>query len=718
MAGSKLLVYLLRRDLRVSDNPIFHHLATTKDHGFTHVLPIYVFPHHQIEIGGLLKDGEQSPYPQALSQVAGFWRCGSHRAKFIAQSVWDVKKTLESLGSTLVIRAGKTADVLDNVIKSLGEQGQQVSDVWMTAEKSSEEIKEEEEVNAVCKKNGADFKLWADEKYFVDDRDTGLEKPSDLPDVFTSYRKNQEPLRERPRPVLRLPEKGALPGVPESIPPQSHPFVEATGLDDLEQRLLSPLSSMLSEPPAYPEGAESAHPLKGGETNAHDRLRYLITSGGMTSYKETRNGLVGLDFSTKLSAYLSLGCISARQVHKELKDLEDGTNADYASANGYGEGENEGTKGVRFELLWRDYMRLCTRKFGSRLFRLSGFRQDQSYNKKWKSPRKNAARQDQSPAPEEVNRVLQRFLEGTTGQGLIDASQRELFHTGYTSNRARQNVASFLAKHMSIDWRYGAEWYEMHLVDYDVSSNWSNWQYVAGIGNDPRGDARIFNPVKQAFDYDKEGEYVKTWVPEVRDLESLENIFQPCTAKQADLERIGLAEHKMVTDPIKRIDFTLDRKPKGPRKSFPRKRGQGRGGRGGGSPGQGSDGSNSGGNGGNAKVQQNGRPGGNNGNGHQQGAFRGRGQRFQYNTHTPNGGYSYPPNHNGYGAPMYPQQQQQYPEVWYGNGFNMRGRGSNGYRGRGGRRGNAGYNQPHGYEYGGYEQPAYYPQQQHMGPVV
>merc|ERR1712000_135865 len=311
----------------------------------------------------------------------------------------------------------------------------------------------------------------------------------------------------------------------------------------------------------------------------------------MTSYKETRNGLVGLDFSTKLSAYLSLGCISARQVHKELKDLEDGINADYASANGYGEGENEGTKGVRFELLWRDYMRLCTRKFGSRLFRLSGFRQDQSYNKKWKSPRKNAARQDQSPAPEEVNRVLQRFLEGTTGQGLIDASQRELFHTGYTSNRARQNVASFLAKHMSIDWRYGAEWYEMLLVDYDVSSNWSNWQYVAGVGNDPRGDARIFNPVKQAFDYDKSGDYVRMWVPEVKSLEKMENVFQPCTASKEDLEEAGIADHIMVTHPIKKIDFTVDRKPKGPRKPFNRRRGQGRGGRrGGGNGGNGGGG--------------------------------------------------------------------------------------------------------------------------------
>ncbi|KAK1074165.1 hypothetical protein LTR48_009324, partial [Friedmanniomyces endolithicus] len=80
------------------------------------------------------------------------------------------------------------------------------------------------------------------------------------------------------------------------------------------------------------------------------------------------------------------------------------------------------------------------------------------------------------------------------------------------------NVASYLTKHLGIDWRLGAEWYECNLIDYDVHSNWGNWQYVAGVGNDPRGDARVFNPVKQAVDYDAHGEYIRAWVPELRGL--------------------------------------------------------------------------------------------------------------------------------------------------------------------------------------------------------
>lgn len=166
--------------------------------------------------------------------------------------------------------------------------------------------------------------------------------------------------------------------------------------------------------------------------------------------------------------------------------------------------------------------------------------------------------------------------------GIIDASQRELFHTGYTSNRARQNAASFFSKHLEIDWRYGAEWYEMMLVDYDVSSNWANWQYVAGIGNDPRGDARTFNPVKQAFDYDKEGIYVRMWVTELQGLEKLENVFQVCTTEAAELDSCGLSNNIMVTDPVKRIDFYVDRKPRAARRPYNKRRGHPRGGRWGG----------------------------------------------------------------------------------------------------------------------------------------
>ncbi|KAF4124530.1 deoxyribodipyrimidine photo-lyase [Geosmithia morbida] len=607
MDGDKVLIYLLRRDLRTSDNPILHHLETSSPsssspsspaaadderhhRGFTHLLPVYVFLPNQIEVSGLVRPGKQSPYPPAVSAIAKFWRCGPHRARFLAQSVWDLKDNLEELGSGLAIRTGDFGTVVKSILGALGGA---TAEVWMTEELSHEEKLDQDAVASACQAAGITFKLWPDEKYFVDDRDTGLQTPSELPDVYTSYRKSQEPLRKRPRSALPRPEKSSLPPFPDSLSADSEsPFVEPRSLEDLRARLLTPLRNPPPNTPPIPEtepeedGGDAAPDriLQGGETRALNRLEYLINSGAIKTYKDTRNGLLGPTFSTKLSAFLAFGCISARQIHHHLVGYEDGTDARYESADGYGQGENEGSEAVRLELLWRDYMRLCTAKFGRRLFRRSGFRHKgaASLDKEWKTADASTAQIGQVPNPDEVGKIVARILAGTTGIGLIDASQRELLHTGYTSNRARQNVASFLAKHLGIDWRYGAEWYEMMLVDYDVSSNWSNWQYVAGVGNDPRGDARIFNPIKQAFDYDKDGTYVRTWVPEVKGLDKLENVFQLCTASAADLERCGLTDSVMATDPVFRIEFTVDRKPKTSNKMSTRRRG-GRGGGGGGS---------------------------------------------------------------------------------------------------------------------------------------
>jgi deoxyribodipyrimidine photo-lyase len=369
--------------------------------------------------------------------------------------------------------------------------------------------------------------------------------------------------------------------MPEAaITPQQHgAFTSPSTYEELETSLLLPIKDFMDAVPPFPEEAVSPHPFKGGETVALQRLNHLIASGVMTNYKDTRNGLIGPDFSTKLSAYLAQGCVTARQVHEAMLGYENGTLDEFKDVEGYGKGENEGTKAVRFELLWRDYMRLCTKKFKHRLFRQEGFR-DGEHGKKavWKSALPAEAAPNQTPNPRDIAKIIERFNGGTTGMGLIDASQRELIHTGYTSNRARQNVASFLAKHLGIDWRYGAEWYEMLLIDYDVNSNWANWQYVAGVGNDPRGEARIFNPVKQAFDYDKEGKYVRMWVPEVRRLDKLENVFQAWTSSPEDLETAGLTGSNMVTDPVKRIDFSVAGKPRTSRRPFIR-RVRGNGGR-------------------------------------------------------------------------------------------------------------------------------------------
>jgi len=550
--AQKVLVYLLRRDLRVADNPIFHEIAklANQSHApFTHILPVYIFPAQQLEVSGFISDpSKQSPYPEARSEVGRFWRCGPHRARFLAQSIWDLKDDLKLKGSDLVMRAGVLGDVLDDMLSSFKAQDKdvQIVSVWMTEEEGVEEKREERAARRVSEKQGIDFRLWVDEKYFIDDRDIPFDSPRKYPDVFTSYRKAVEPLREAPRKTLPMPK--SLPALPDFVPPQKEPFSIPDEYDGIIAALLKPLEEkpMLEHIAPFPKGTKSAMPFEGGSKAGHKRVQHLIASGSMTKYKDTRNGLLGLDFSTKLSAWLALGCITARQVHFQLLDFEEGKDSRYEGIEGYGKGENKGTAAVRFELLWRDYMRLCTKKFGPRLFRIEGFRNDASYP--WKTPSKD------NP---DVQEAFQRFLNGTTGTGLIDASQRELYHTGYTSNRARQNVASYLAKHLGINWKLGAEWYECQLSDYDLSSNWGNWQYVAGVGNDPRGEARVFNPVKQAFDYDPQGDYVKAWVEELRGLSEPQEIFQLHKAGPEKIKELGLEGNIMVEKPLKKIDFKV-----------------------------------------------------------------------------------------------------------------------------------------------------------------
>jgi deoxyribodipyrimidine photo-lyase len=175
MTPQRVLIYVLRRDLRLSDNPVFyeiHKLSKLSQRSFTHLLPLYIFPAQQVEVSGFLADPEsKSPYPEARSELGGFWRCGPHRAKFLAESVWDIKSQLESVGSGLVIRAGTLGRVVEDLLKQFqqSEEPVSVSAVWMTEEEGVEEKREERDIRRVAEKFGADFRLWLDEKYFIDE---------------------------------------------------------------------------------------------------------------------------------------------------------------------------------------------------------------------------------------------------------------------------------------------------------------------------------------------------------------------------------------------------------------------------------------------------------------------------------------------------------------------------------------------------------------------
>ena len=173
MSTPRVLIYLLRRDLRLADNPILNDIGKTfqqSQQPYTHLLPVYVFAAQQIEVSGFLtSDSDRSPFPEARSNAGGFWRCGHHRAKFLAESVWDLKKSLDGVGSGLEIRVGMVGQVVKELLDAMKEAKTEVTGVWMTSEEGVEEKREERDCRKAAKSAGTEFKLWTDEKYYIDE---------------------------------------------------------------------------------------------------------------------------------------------------------------------------------------------------------------------------------------------------------------------------------------------------------------------------------------------------------------------------------------------------------------------------------------------------------------------------------------------------------------------------------------------------------------------
>lgn len=146
-------------------------------------------------------------------------------------------------------------------------------------------------------------------------------------------------------------------------------------------------------------------------------------------------------------------------------------------------------------------------------------------------------------------KALHAWQRGRTGYPIVDAGMRELWHTGVMHNRVRMVVASFLVKHLLIDWREGEQWFWDTLVDADPGSNPANWQWVAGCGADAAPYFRIFNPVLQGEKFDPKGNYVRHWVPELADLPA-KLIHQPWTATPLELASANVTLGKTYPEPI------------------------------------------------------------------------------------------------------------------------------------------------------------------------
>ena len=272
---------------------------------------------------------------------------------------------------------------------------------------------------------------------------------ADLPTSFTKFRKQVEHL---PLPTL-YPEIRQLP------PPirLDAPYLEAW---PTRQR-------------------RTDERFTGGELAGLTHLSDYFATDLPSSYKDVRNALDGWEHSTKFSPWLAHGCVSARQIKACLEAYEQD------------HGANESTYWIYFELLWREYFHWYATLHGKQLFLrdgLTGQGQHGSY----------------------YAERFKKWTQGNTPYPIVNACMKQLNQTGYMSNRGRQLAASCLIYELGIDWRYGAAYFESQLLDYDVGSNWGNWQYIAGVGADPQG-GRHFNLDKQTQRYDPEQRFIEKW---------------------------------------------------------------------------------------------------------------------------------------------------------------------------------------------------------------
>jgi deoxyribodipyrimidine photo-lyase len=227
------------------------------------------------------------------------------------------------------------------------------------------------------------------------------------------------------------------------------------------------------------ENQSTAKLFQGGESLGLAHLSAYFSTEKPMFYKEVRNSIDGWDNSCKLSPWLANGCLSVRTVKSALTDYENNITA------------NESTYWIYFELLWREYFQWYAHKNGSKLFSFKGIKR-------------------LSPLTSFYPERFQKWVNGSTPYPLVNACMNELRETGYLSNRGRQIVASCFVNELALDWRYGAAYFEQVLLDYDVASNWGNWQYLAGIGADAR-DKRHFNLDKQTQQFDPVGRYISLW---------------------------------------------------------------------------------------------------------------------------------------------------------------------------------------------------------------
>lgn len=421
-------------------------------------------------------------------ETGGDWAPASASLWWLHHSLASLSQDLSAMGGRLILRRGKTVETLKAVVN-------------------------ESKASALYFTRG--YEPWAraiedNLKSALSDQDLYLKRFSGRllkePDEITT--KAGEPYKVY-SPFWRALSAATPPRQP--LPkPRALTFydgdIESDSLDDW---------ALLPTKPNWAKGfADNWSP---GEKGASKRLKSFLDNR-IDNYKDHRNR-PDIDGTSRLSPHLHFGELSPNQCWHAVINKMDAKSKSAASHETFLK-----------ELVWREF----------------------SYHLlfHWPDLPENPFREEFKAFPwRDDPAKLKAWQKGLTGYPIVDAGMRQLWQTGWMHNRVRMICASFLIKHLLIHWKHGEEWFWDTLVDADLASNSASWQWVAGSGADAAPYFRIFNPISQGQKFDTEGDYVRTFVPELKKLPT-EHLFAPWEAPEEVLRKAGVKLGKTYPKPL------------------------------------------------------------------------------------------------------------------------------------------------------------------------
>jgi len=350
-----------------------------------------------------------------------------------------------------------TGDAVSEVVRMAKSTG--AKQVFVTQEFTPYSMERDERVAAALSKIGAEL-VEVDSPYIV--KPGTIMNQAGLPyKVFGGFRRGWEPLAEEFK-ILAAPKVDWQVVSPVKAPIKARSRIRPDYFGDSPE----------ANPSTLPEASEVA-------------AKKLIAEFAKKSHQYgDHRDQPGISGTSRLSPYLRFGIVHPRQILAEVSRLDTGGRT-FAS-----------------EICWREF-------YADVLFTNPQSRYEAL------QPKMARLRSDSDKVAIER---FQAWTRGQTGYPLVDAGMRQLLAEGWMHNRVRMVTASFLIKNLHIDWRWGAQWFMCNLIDGDIASNQHGWQWTAGTGTDAAPFHRIFNPTLQAERFDPNGEYIKKYVPELRDV--------------------------------------------------------------------------------------------------------------------------------------------------------------------------------------------------------